>query len=65
MICVDCNSEMSKKWHPSAKVIGGAPVVWECGVCGNQLTQADLKLLAKRQRTPAVLPEPTVTVMAD
>jgi hypothetical protein len=50
MICGECNSEMSKKWHPSAaKVMGGVSVVWECSVCGNQLTQADMKTSAKQQ----------------
>jgi hypothetical protein len=50
MICGECNSEMSKKWHPStAKVMGGLGVVWECSVCGSQLTQADMKVSAKQQ----------------
>jgi hypothetical protein len=50
MICGECNSEMSKKWHPSAaKVMGGVSVVWECSVCGSQLTQADMKPSAKQQ----------------
>ena len=48
MTCPQCNSEMSKKWHPSAaKASGGAAVAWACSVCGCQLTQADLKLSAK------------------
>jgi hypothetical protein len=65
MICVDCNSEMSKKWHPSsAKVLGGVAVVWACSVCGSQLTQANMKLSAKQQSS-AVPSEPTVNVLTD
>ena len=53
MICPQCNSEMSKKGHPSAaKASAGAPVVWACSVCGCQLTQADLKLSAKQASEP-------------
>ena len=44
---------MSKKWNPSAaKVPGGAAVVWECSVCGCQLTQAEMKLSAKHAAEP-------------
>ena len=53
MTCPQCNSEMSKKWHPSAaKVMGSAAVVWACSVCGCQLTQADMKLSAKHAVDP-------------
>ena len=53
MICPQCNSEMSKKWHPSAaKASGGSGVVWACSVCGCQLTQADMKLSAKHASEP-------------
>ncbi len=49
MTCIQCNSEMSKKWHPSAaKESPGTVVVWACSVCGCQLTRADMKLSAKR-----------------
>ncbi len=49
MICPQCNGEMSKKWNVqgSAKVEAGSTVVWACGVCGCQLTQADMKQAAK------------------
>jgi hypothetical protein len=61
MICPQCNNEMSKKWHPSAaKVTVGAAVVWACGVCGCQLTQADMKLSAKHAAEP-VRPGSTAT----
>jgi len=45
MICPDCKSEMSKKWHArSAGEVTAAPgLVWSCGVCGGQLTMADMK----------------------
>ena len=53
MTCPECNSEMSKKWHPSAaKMTAGAAVLWACGVCGCQLTQADMKLSAKLAAEP-------------
>jgi len=53
MICLQCNSEMSKRWHPSgAKMTAGAAVIWACGVCGCQLTQADMKLQAKHAAEP-------------
>lgn len=53
MICAQCNSEMSKKWHPSvAKASGGSAVVWACSVCGCELTQADMKLSAKQSAEP-------------
>ena len=61
MICPQCNNEMSKKWHPSAaKVTIGAAVVWACGVCGCQLTQADMKPSAKHAAAP-VCPGSTAT----
>jgi hypothetical protein len=42
---------MSKKWNPaSAKTAAGAAVVWECSVCGKQLTQDDMKASAKHSR---------------
>ena len=48
MICPQCDSEMSKKWNPSsANTPVVAAVVWECGVCGCKLTQADMKVSAK------------------
>ena len=48
MICPQCNGEMSKKWNVqgSAKVEAASTVVWACGVCGCQLTQADMKQAA-------------------
>lgn len=52
MICPQCNSEMSRKWHPSVAKASGAPVVWACSVCGYQLTQADMKLSAKQASEP-------------
>jgi len=63
MICPECNSEMSKKWNPStAKTMAGEAVVWECGVCGCQLTQADMKLSAKHPRILTAPPLPLTTV---
>ena len=63
MKCPECNSEMSKKWNPgTAKTVPGAAVVWECGVCGCQLTQADLKLSAKQPRSLSVSTLPLTTV---
>ena len=49
MICPQCSGEMSKKWNPqsAAKVPAGSAVIWSCGVCGCQLTQADLKPSSK------------------
>jgi hypothetical protein len=49
MICPQCNGEMSKKWRPErvSKIAMGSAVVWACGVCGRQLTRAEMKLLAK------------------
>ena len=45
MICPECKSEMSKKWLPKSS--GEMPVssgmVWSCGVCGSQLTLADMR----------------------
>ena len=59
MTCPQCNSEMSKKWQSgSAKLTARAAVVWACGVCGCQLTQADMKL-AKQARVP--LPDCSTT----
>ena len=53
MTCPQCNSEMSKKWHPSAaKESTGTMVVWRCSVCGCELTQADMKLSAKQSAEP-------------
>ena len=53
MTCPQCNSEMSKKWHPSAaKRSTGEAVAWSCGVCGCQFTQADMKHSAKQSAEP-------------
>ena len=53
MTCPNCNVEMSKKWHPGAAgASGGSAVVWACGVCGCQLTKADMKLAAKQSAEP-------------
>jgi hypothetical protein len=47
---------MSKKWNPSsANTPVVAAVVWECGVCGCKLTQADMKVSAKH---PGILEVP-------
>jgi hypothetical protein len=45
MICPDCKSEMSKKWQPrgAGEVAVASGMVWSCGVCGSQLTLADMK----------------------
>ncbi len=45
MNCPDCKSEMSKKWQPKSAddPASGSGLVWLCGVCGRQLTQADIK----------------------
>ena len=49
MNCPHCNVEMSKKWRPSAaKASGGSAMTWACGVCGCQLTKADMKRSAKQ-----------------
>jgi len=37
-------------------------VVWACGVCGCQLTQADMKVLAKQPRGLGVAPPPLTLV---
>lgn len=53
MICTECNSEMSKKWHPgTAKAMGGAIVTWACGVCGYQLLQDKTRISADRAAEP-------------
>jgi len=45
MICPGCKSEMSKKWQAKSAdepaMVSG--MVWSCGVCGRQLTLADMK----------------------
>jgi hypothetical protein len=53
MICPQCSGEMSKKWNPqrAAKVPAGSAVLWSCGVCGCQLTQAELKPSKDRQKS--------------
>ena len=45
MICPKCKSEMSKKWHAKSggEVGVSSGPVWLCGVCGGQLTLADMK----------------------
>ena len=61
MTCPQCNSEMSKRWQPSgAKMTAGEAVIWACGVCGCQLTQADMKLSAKHA-AEALPSAPTTT----
>ena len=49
MICNECGSEMSKKWHPkrAGEVETDCVVVWSCSVCGNQLTRGAMKPAAK------------------
>lgn len=51
MICPECKSEMSKKWQArSAGEIGAlSGLVWSCGVCGRQLTLADMKSHAQTE----------------
>ncbi len=54
MICPQCKSEMSRKWQPRSgdKVVVLSSLVWSCGVCGHQLTLADMKPYARgRQKT--------------
>jgi hypothetical protein len=51
MICPDCKSEMSKKWQPrgAGEVAVPSGMVWSCGVCGSQLTLADMKSHAQTE----------------
>ena len=51
MICPDCKSEMSKKWQPRSADEKAVPagLVWSCGVCGRQLTLADMKSHAQTE----------------
>lgn len=51
MVCPDCKSEMSKKWQPrsAGEVVSSGPV-WSCGVCGSQLTLADMKAFTQTER---------------
>ena len=57
MVCPDCKSEMSKKWQPrSSGEIASSGPVWSCGVCGSQLTLADMK--AHVQTDPKAENEP-------
>lgn len=51
MICSECSGEMSKKWIPQSadKAAVISAVVWSCGVCGHQLTQADMKQSGKNR----------------
>lgn len=60
MTCPECRGEMSKKWNPQSavRVAPGTAVVWECSVCGCQLTQAELKQASKSRQKPAAA-EPT------
>jgi len=56
---------MSKKWTPSsANIMAGAAVMWECSVCGHQITQADMKASAKQSRGPNVSTPPLSTFWA-
>lgn len=45
MLCPECKSEMSKKWQPKSAhdAAAASGLVWLCGVCGCQLTMADMK----------------------
>jgi hypothetical protein len=54
MKCPECRVEMSKKWNPqtAVRVAPGSAVVWECSVCGHQLTQAEMKLASKGRQKP-------------
>jgi RNase P subunit RPR2 len=51
MICPDCKSEMSKKWQArsAGDVALSSGLVWSCGVCGSQLTLADVKANANTE----------------
>jgi hypothetical protein len=51
MICPDCKSEMSKKWQPKSadEPATASGMVWSCGVCGRQLTLADMKSYAQTE----------------
>ncbi len=51
MICPECKSEMSKKWQPRSAGAVAVPsgMVWSCGVCGRQLTLADMKSHAQTE----------------
>ncbi len=58
MKCPECRGEMSKKWNPqtAVRVAPGSAVVWECSVCGHQLTQAEMKMAEQgRQKQAAEL----------
>lgn len=52
MICAQCCGEMSKKWTPKSAVAvtDVSTVVWECGVCGCRLTQAEIKSSSTNKR---------------
>ena len=64
MICPECNSEMSRKWRPkNAAQVTADAVVWACGVCGTQLTQADIKLSAKARQKAAETLSPIPTIL--
>ena len=56
MICNECGSEMSKKWHPkrAGEVETDCVVVWSCSVCGNQLTRSAMKLAGKDRHKAAI-----------
>ncbi len=45
VMCPECKSEMSKKWQPKSAddPTAASGLVWLCGVCGCQLTMADMK----------------------
>ena len=62
MICPQCSAEMSKKWHPQSAVKAAkvSAVVWACGVCGCQLTRAEIKLWSRARQKSA---EPLASVV--
>jgi hypothetical protein len=66
MICPDCKSEMSKKWQ--ARSPGDATVasglVWSCGVCGSQLTVADMKSHGQMQHKIEMEQEPVSSLVS-
>jgi len=58
MICPECKSEMSKRWQAKSAddpaAISGP--VWSCGVCGRQLTLADMKSFAQTEHKVEIKP---------
>jgi hypothetical protein len=55
VICNECGSEMSKKWHPkrAGEVETDCVVFWSCSVCGSQLTRGAMKRAAKDRQKVA------------